>query len=77
MLTGFRGRITVLLVAAALVGGAVTIRVWLAATGAYGQGSSIPLRVVSAVALFGGLLLAGLAVAWPMGKAPKSGGKEV
>lgn len=56
-----------LLVAAALIAGAVVVRVWLAATGGYREGSvAVPLRVVSAVALFGGFLMAGLAVAWPM-----------
>jgi hypothetical protein len=66
MLGEIKGRVTLLLVAAALVGGAVAIRVWLAATGGYSQESSIPFRVASTVALFGGFLLAALAVAWPM-----------
>ncbi len=72
MLTGFRGRATALLVAAALVGGAVLARVWLAATGGYSEGTlSVPLRVASVVSLFAGLLLAALAVAWPM-RRPKA-----
>lgn len=67
MLTGIKGRIIWLLIAAALVGGAVMVRVWLAATGGYSEGSlSVPLRAASAIALFAGLLLAALAVAWPM-----------
>jgi hypothetical protein len=65
--TGLKGRITMLLVAAALIAGAVVVRVWLAATGGYRDGTlSMPLRVGSAVALFSGFLLAALAVAWPM-----------
>lgn len=63
---GLKGRMGALLAAAALVGGAVGIRVWLAATGSYSQGGSIPFRVVSGVALFSGFVLAALAVAWPM-----------
>ncbi|MBI4328802.1 MAG: hypothetical protein HY685_02930 [Chloroflexi bacterium] len=67
MVTGVKGRITWLLVAAALVGGAVVVRVWLAATGGYsGSPFAVPLRLGSAVALFLGLALAGLVVAWPM-----------
>lgn len=66
MLTGFKGRMMALLVAATLVGSAVMVRVWLAATGGYSQGSSIPFRVASGIALFAGLLLAALTVAWPM-----------
>ncbi len=58
-----------LLVATALVGGAVVVRVWLAATGGYGEAAlSVPLRIASAIALFAGLMLAALAVAWPMRK---------
>lgn len=69
MLTGFKGRIIALLIAAALVGGAVVVRVWLASTGGYSQAAyAAPLRVASAIALFAGLLLGGLTVAWPMGK---------
>ncbi len=67
MATEFRGRVIALLVAAFLVGGAVVVRVWLAATGGYSQAAyAAPLRVASAIALFGGLLLAGLAAAWPV-----------
>lgn len=63
-----------LLVAAALIAGAVVVRVWLAATGGYsGVPLSVPLRVASAVALFTGLLLAALAVAWPMRTALNQG----
>ncbi len=85
MFQGLKGRITVLLIAAALVGGAVVVRVWLAATGGYSQGWSIPFRAASGIALFAGLLLAGLTVAWPMGKprkperrpeTPTKGGQE-
>lgn len=62
-----RRRVATLLVAAALIAGAVLVRVWLAATGGYSHGFlAVPLRVASAVALFGGFLLAGLVVAWPM-----------
>ncbi|MBI2171182.1 MAG: hypothetical protein HYU30_04065 [Chloroflexi bacterium] len=69
MAAGLKGRIVALLAAVALVGGAVVIRVWLAATGGYSAGGlSISLRAMSAVALFAGLLLAALAVAWPMRK---------
>lgn len=67
MVTGIKERVAGLLVAAALVGGAVVIRVWLAATGGYsGGGFAVPLRLGSAIALFLGLVLAGLVVAWPM-----------
>ena len=67
MATGLKGRIVALLAAAALVGGAVVIRVWLAATGGYSEGGlAVFLRAISAVALFAGLLLAAVAVAWPM-----------
>ena len=67
MLGEFKGRVTMLLVAAALIAGAVVARVWLAATGGYRESSlSVPLRVGSAVALFSGFLLAALAVAWPI-----------
>lgn len=70
MVTGLKGRMVTLLAAAALVGGAVVIRVWLAATGGYSEAAyAVPLRVVSAIGLFAGLLLAGVAVAWPMRKA--------
>ncbi len=68
MLTGFKGRMMALLIAAALVGSAVMVRVWLAATGGYSQESSIPFRVASGIGLFAGLILAALTVAWPMGK---------
>lgn len=71
MLTGLRGRMMALLVAAALVGGAVVVRVWLAATGGYSQESSIPFRVASGIALFAGLLLGAFTVAWPMRKPRK------
>lgn len=64
---GIRGHIIALLVAAALVSTGVVVRVWLAATGGYSEGGlAVPLRAMSAGALFGGLLLAGLIVAWPM-----------
>jgi hypothetical protein len=63
---GLRGRVAMLLAAAALIAGAAVTRVWLAATGGYSHGSlAVPLRVASAAALFGGFLLAGLVVAWP------------
>lgn len=62
-----RRRVILLLIAALLIAGAVVVRVWLAAIGSYSDGSlALPLRVASAAALFGGFLLAGLAVAWPM-----------
>lgn len=75
---GLRRRVATLLVAAALIAGAALMRVWLAATGGYSHGPlAVPLRVASAVALFGGFLLAGVAVAWPMGKTPNGlGGQE-
>lgn len=64
-----RRRVMVLAVAGLLVAGAVMVRVWLAATGGYSQGGlAVPLRVVSAVALVGGFVLAGAAVAWPVRK---------
>jgi len=70
METGLKGRIVILLLAATLIAGAVVARVWLAATGGYSEGNlALPLRVGSTVALFGGFLLAALAVAWPMRKA--------
>ncbi len=70
MIAGMKGRVTVLLVAAALIGGAVVARVWLAATGSYGDtGLPVMLRVGSAIGLAVGFLLAGAAVAWPMRKA--------
>lgn len=60
-------RFILLLLAALLVAGAVVVRVWLAASGGYSQGGpALPLRVGSAVALVGGLLLVGAMVAWPM-----------
>lgn len=69
MATGLKGRAVALLIAAALVGGAVVVRVWLAATGGYSEGAiAMPLRVASAIALFAGLVLGGLTVAWPMRK---------
>lgn len=62
-----KGGITVLLVAGALIAMAVVVRVWLAATGSYGDaGLPVMLRIGSAAALVVGLLLAGLAVAWPV-----------
>ncbi|MBI3979727.1 MAG: hypothetical protein HY331_16220 [Chloroflexi bacterium] len=62
-------RVGLLLVAAVLVGGAVVIRVWLAATGSYSQGDlSLPLRAVSGVSLVVGFVLAGAVVAWPVRK---------
>ena len=74
MATGLKGRIVLLLAAAALVGGAVVVRVWLAATGGYSEeGIAMPLRVVSGVALFLGLVMAGLTVAWPMRQARTPG----
>jgi hypothetical protein len=78
MAAGLKGRMVALLAAATLVGGAVAVRVWLAATGGYSQGWSIPFRVASGIALFAGLLLAALTVAWPVrkpGGPAKPGGK--
>ncbi|GEM_PF-4762854 len=73
MATGLRNRIIALLIAAALIGAAVAIRLWLAATGAYvGGAHSGPLRVLSAVALFAGMAVAGVTVAWPMRKPPEA-----
>ncbi len=72
MHTGLKARMVSLLVAAVLIGGAVVIRVSLAATGGYTQGGlALPLRIVSIIALFLGLVVAGLAVAWPMRGADK------
>ncbi|MBI3953961.1 MAG: hypothetical protein HY330_05560, partial [Chloroflexi bacterium] len=52
----------------------VVIRVWLAATGGYHAGGlAVALRAASASALFAGLLLAALAVAWPASKGAKPG----
>lgn len=68
-----KARFAALLAAAALVGFAVVARVWLAATGGYSGGTlSAPLRVTSAVALFVGLALAAVAVAWPVKRARHS-----
>jgi hypothetical protein len=62
-------RIRLLFVAGALVAAAVLIRVWLASTGSYSSGgASVPLRVVSAVTLAVGFLMAAAVVAWPMRK---------
>ncbi|MFQ5875085.1 MAG: hypothetical protein ACE5JL_14995 [Dehalococcoidia bacterium] len=78
MVAGLKGRMVTLLAAAALVGGAVVVRVWLAATGGYSEAAyAVPLRVASAIALLAGLLLAGVAVAWPMrSKIQKPSDKE-
>jgi hypothetical protein len=76
VLTGFKGRMMALLLAAVLVGSAVLVRVWLAATGGYSEGGlSLPLRAISAVALFAGLALAALAVGWPMRRPPRPEGE--
>ncbi|MEE9199615.1 MAG: hypothetical protein V3U26_07465 [Dehalococcoidia bacterium] len=70
-----KGRIAVLLVGGALIAVAVLLRVWLAATGGYTEGSlSVFFRIGSAVALIVGLLLAGASVAWPMRRAGGSRG---
>ena len=67
MLTGIKGRIAILMSAAVLVGGAIVVRVWLAATGGYNDAPmAMTLRVSSGISLFLGFLLAALTVAWPM-----------
>lgn len=72
-----RGRILGLLVAALLVGSAVGIRLWLAATGSYSRGDgAMVLRSASALALAGGFILAAAVVAWPMAKGNPAGKKR-
>lgn len=70
MATDIKYRIIWLLLAGSLVGAAVLVRVWLAATGSYSQGTSavMLLRVASAVCLISGLILAGAIIAWPVPK---------
>lgn len=70
MATDIISRIIWLLVAGTLVGAAMLVRVWLAASGSYSQGTStvMLLRVASAVCLISGLVLAGAIIAWPMPK---------
>ncbi len=77
MLGDLNVRIALLLIAALLVAGAVVVRVWLAATGGYSEGDlALPLRVVSAVALVSGFLLAGAVVAWPVRKQGDPPGRD-
>lgn len=62
-----------LLLGGAFIAVAVVLRVWLAATGGYSEGDlAVPFRIVSAVALVAGFLLAGAVVAWPMRRATNS-----
>lgn len=70
MATDMKSRVIWLLVAGMLVGAAVLVRVWLAATGSYSQGTSavMLLRVASVVCLISGLVLTGAIVAWPVPK---------
>ena len=76
MVTDIKSRVIWLLVAGLLVGAAVLVRVWLMATGSYGQGTAavMLLRVASVVCLISGLMLMVAIVAWPVPK-PESSAK--